>query len=213
MTEKRTEKFKEVVKKRQSNLTVILENVHDLHNIGAVLRTCDSVGIGEIFILNTDPKLKDQEYLHLAARSSSGARKWINVNFYTEIKPCFEHVRKQFDSIFCTHLGGDTQSLYDLDLTQSVALLFGNEHEGVSEEALSYCDGNFLIPQVGMVQSLNISVACAVSIYEAMRQRMLKGFYDNNPTLSESEQAILLNDYMRRHELKIKNKSVRKLNH
>ena len=212
MTEKRTERFREVVKNRQANLTVILENVHDLHNIGAVLRTCDSVGIGEIFILNTDPKLKDQEYLHLTARSSSGARKWINVNYYTEIKPCFEHVRKQFDYIFCTHLDGDTQSLYDLDLTASVALLFGNEHEGVSEEALSYCDGNFLIPQVGMVQSLNISVACAVTIYEAMRQRITKGFYENNPTLNEAEQEILLKDYMRRHELKIKNKSVKKKN-
>ncbi len=211
MTPERTEKFQNVVKNRQGNLTVVLENVHDLHNIGAVLRTCDSVGIKEIFVLNTEPHL-DQEHMHLAARSSSGARKWIDVNFYTKIEPCFEHIKKQYDYIFCTHLGEETKSLYDLDLTKSVALLFGNEHDGVSEAALKHCDGNFIIPQVGMVQSLNISVACAVSIYEAKRQRLVKGFYENNPTLSQTEQDALLIDYLRRHELKIKNKSVKRLN-
>lgn len=211
MTPERTEKFRKVASCRQANLTVILENVHDLHNIGAVLRTCDSVGIREIFILYTEPHL-DQEHLHLAARASSGARKWIDVNFYTQVEPCFEHVRKKYDHVFCTHMAEDSKSLYELDLTASVALLFGNEHEGVSEAALRHCDGNFLIPQVGMVQSLNISVACAVTIYEAMRQRLEKGFYIDNPTLNEAEQEALFQDYARRHELKIKNKSVKRLN-
>ena len=84
MTEDRVNRFKEVVRQRQSNLTVILENVHDHHNIGAVLRTCDSVGIKEIFVLYTEPQL-DQENLILGARASSGARKWIDVNFYTKL--------------------------------------------------------------------------------------------------------------------------------
>ena len=106
----------------------------------------------------------------------------------------------------------DAKSLYELDLTKSVALLFGNEHDGVSKEALNYCDGNFVIPQAGMVQSLNISVACAVSIYEAKRQRINKGYYDTHPTLSQEEQELLFQDYARRHELKIKNKTVKRLN-
>lgn len=211
MTPERTEKFKKVASNRQGNLTVVLENVHDLHNIGAVMRTCDSVGIKEIFILNTESHLTE-ERIHLAAKSSSGARKWVDVNFYTKPEPCFEHLRRNYEAVFCTHMAKDSKSLYELDLTSSVALLFGNEHAGVTEETLSLCDGNFLIPQVGMVQSLNISVACAVSIYEAKRQRLAKGFYENNPTLTEEEQFELFKNYERRHEMKIKNKFAPRLN-
>jgi tRNA (guanosine-2'-O-)-methyltransferase len=175
------------------------------------MRTCDSVGIKEIFILNTESHLTE-ERIHLAAKSSSGARKWVDVNFYTKSKPCFEHLRKNYDHVFCTHMAEDSKSLYDLDLTASVALLFGNEHAGVTDETLKLCDGNFLIPQVGMVQSLNISVACAVSIYEAKRQRLVKGFYEDNPTMSKKEQEKLFDTYARRHELKIKNKFAPRLN-
>ena len=211
MTPERTEKFSKVVKARQSNLTVILENVHDHHNIGAVLRTCDSVGVKEVFVIYTDEHL-DQEHLYLGTRASSGARKWVDVHFYTDIKACFEHVRRNYKHVFCTHLGESSKSLYELDLAEDVALLFGNEHEGVSEETLKFCDGNFIIPQYGMVQSLNISVACAVSLYEALRQRTLKGFYDDSPTLNDAEQTALLEEYERRHVLKIKNKTVKRLN-
>jgi len=75
-------------------------------------------------------------------------------------------------------MSSDAVSLYDLDLTQPCALVFGNEHAGISEEALSFADANFLIPQMGMVQSLNISVACAVALFEALRQRRAAGMYD-----------------------------------
>ena len=211
MSPERTEKFKRVVKARQANLCVILENVHDHHNIGAVLRTCDSVGVKEVFVIYSEDHL-DQEHLYLGTRAASGARRWVDVNYYTDVKACFEHVRKNYQNVFCTHLGESSKSLYELDLTENVALLFGNEHEGVSEAALEYCDGNFLIPQYGMVQSLNISVACAVSLYEALRQRTEKGFYTDSPTLTETEQEALFNEYNRRHVLKIKNKSVKRLN-
>ena len=76
--------------------------------------------------------------------------------------------------------------MYDLDLTQNVALVFGNEHSGVSQEAVNIADGNFLIPQIGIIQSLNISVACAVSIFEALRQRQQKRMFDY-PELSVEE--------------------------
>ena len=211
MSPERTEKFKNVVRRRQANLCVILENVHDHHNIGAVLRTCDSVGVKEIFVIYSEDHL-NQEHLYLGTRAASGARRWVDVNYYTDVKACFDHVRRDYQNIFCTHLGESSKSLYELDLTENVALLFGNEHDGVSEAALQYCDGNFLIPQYGMVQSLNISVACAVSLYEALRQRSLKGFYTDSPTLSLTEQEALFNEYNRRHVLKIKNKSVKRLN-
>ena len=77
-----------------------------------------------------------------------------------------------------THLSGDAIGLYAIDMTKPIALVFGNEHSGVSEEIRAMADGNFMIPQVGIIQSLNISVACAISLYEAYRQKNLAGHYN-----------------------------------
>ena len=199
MTPKREAKFRAVVKRRQPNLTIILENVHDFHNIGAVLRTCDCVGIKEIFVLYSDPGL-DKDHLTIGSRTSSGARKWVDIHFYTSVKTCFEHVQSKYEKIYSTHLAEDAVSLYELDLSESVALLFGNERDGVTDEALAYSNGNFIIPQAGMVQSLNISVACAVTLYEAYRQRAHKGMYTDNVPLSEAEQSDLYDVYKSRHD-------------
>ena len=87
-------------------------------------------------------------------------------------------LRQKYDKIFTTHLAADSVGLYEIDFTGSVALVFGNEHEGVSDEIRGQADGNFIIPQVGIIKSLNISVACAVSIYEALRQRTIAGCYE-----------------------------------
>lgn len=212
MTPEREAKFRRVVNARQANLTVILENVHDTHNIGAVLRTCDSVGIGEIYVLYTDPRLVNKNRVILGKRTSSGARKWVDVHFFTDTAACFEQVKNRYDKIYSTHLSADAVGLYELDLSQSVALLFGNEHEGVSKEALAYSDGNFLIPQVGMVESLNISVACAVTLYEAHRQRAAKGFYTDQPTRTEEEQQQLYEVYHERHEQRLKRKKAKRIN-
>jgi tRNA (guanosine-2'-O-)-methyltransferase len=94
-------------------------------------------------------------------------------------------------------MSSDAVSLYDLDLSEPVALVFGNEHSGVSEEALQLADGNFLIPQLGLIQSLNISVACAVSVYEVFRQGVEKGVFDN-PTIQGEEMDKMLLDWVRR---------------
>ena len=199
MTEERLEKFERVVSNRQLDLTIILENVHDPHNIGAVLRSCDSVGICEIFILYTEDRLGEDQ-IELGKRSSSGARKWLDVHYYTDIEACFRHVRQNYQTILSTHLSESSKSLHELDLNQSVALLFGNEKDGLSQEALSYSDGNFTIPQVGMVESLNISVACAVTIYEAFRQRLVAGRYGQANALESTEKREVLQEYIRRHE-------------
>ena len=206
MTEKRRQRLQEVASRRQVNLTVILENVHDPHNIGAVLRSCDAVGIAEVFVLHTEERLQEK-YLSLGKRTSAGTRKWIEVQYHTEMEACMKEVRSRYDHIFATHMDADARSLYELDLTGSVALLFGNEHDGVSEEALRYADGNFLIPQMGMVQSLNISVACAVSVYEAFRQRQSKGFYTDHKPATPEQQAAIFATYVKRHEERIQGKT------
>jgi len=200
LTPRRIKKFEKVVAQRQFDLTVILENVHDPHNIGAVLRSCDAVGIREIFVIYSDDELS-QETLEPGKKSSTGADKWVDIHYFSDSDQCFQKVRKNYEKILCTSLSGRSAKLYDLDLTQSLALLFGNEHKGVSKESLQKCDGNFVIPQMGMVESLNISVACAVTLFEAARQRMENGFYKNNTTNSTAEKKQLFEEYVRRHEL------------
>lgn len=202
MTPQREEKFRRVVAKRQFNLTVVLENVHDPHNIGAVMRTCDAVGIREIYVLYTENQLTE-ETLQVGTSAASGAKKWVEVHLFEDPKACFTAIRQKYDFIFATHLAEDAKSLYDLDLTASVALLFGNEKDGVSETSLGFTDGNFLIPQMGMVQSLNISVACAVSLYEALRQRQVAGLYDHDATELDAQQIELFDRYYNLHEQRI----------
>ena len=199
MHPKRLQKFEAVVARRQPDLAVVLENVHDPHNLGAVLRSCDAVGILNVFILFTEDHLR-KDRVRLGKKTSAGARKWLNVHFYTEVDACVAHLRRDYDLLVGTRLSDDAQSIYDLDLTQRIALVFGNESAGISAELQAHMDGNFLIPQAGMVQSLNVSVACAVCVYEAYRQRLSVGRYDTAPSLDPEGRAALLADYVERHE-------------
>lgn len=212
ITTQRLDRFKEVVANRQFDLTVILENVHDPHNIGAVLRSCDSVGIREIFVLYTEPELQKLDKLEMGRRTSSGARKWVDVRFYTDAAACFSEVNQKYEQVLATHLDAEARNLYALDLTASTALLFGNEHDGLSQQALSYATGNFVIPQMGMVKSLNISVACAVTLYEALRQRTEAGYYDQGYAEDKPIQKELLDDYLHRHEARLSGKNVHRIN-
>jgi tRNA (guanosine-2'-O-)-methyltransferase len=182
MTDERSERIRNVLNNRQPGLTVVLENVHDPHNISAVMRSCDSVGIQDIYILNT----RISKHAKFGKKSSASAANWLTIHQYDNAQECFQELQKRYSHIYATHLGQESKSLYDIDLASPVALVFGNEHSGVSEEALNYCTGNFIIPQVGMVKSLNISVACAVSLYEAFRQRQQKDFY-KQPRLPSTE--------------------------
>ncbi|HHH53388.1 MAG TPA: RNA methyltransferase [Bacteroidetes bacterium] len=199
MTEKRLKRIEQVVGNRQFDLTVVLNNVHDPHNIGAVLRSCDSVGIKEIYVLYTDNRL-DEENLILGKKAASSARKWVDVFYYNDVEKCFDTIKKKYDNILGTKLNSEAVSLYDLDLTGSLALVFGNERDGISEEVLPYLTGNFIIPQVGMIQSLNISVAVAVSLYETFRQRNSKNMYNAENSVNEIDRKNLLEDYIERHK-------------
>ena len=187
MNEVRREKLQQVLNKRQFNITVVMENVHDPHNISAVMRTCDAVGIQDIYILNT----KIPEHKKFGAKSSSSAAKWLTIHTFSDTFACITALRKKYNKIYTTHLTDNATQLYDLNLTDSIALVFGNEHAGVSDEIRSLADGNFIIPQVGIIQSLNISVACAVTIYEAFRQKSLAQHYvQPNPAFEQDWQAV-----------------------
>lgn len=188
MTPARLAKLTKVLNQRQFDLTVVLENVLDPHNISAVLRTAEVVGVQHIYVLNT----RIEAHKRFGVKSSSSAVKWVTVHQYDITKNCFDALRQQGFAIYTTHIGDDSVCLYSMDLTQRVALVFGNEHTGVSEEALAQADGNFLLPQAGIIQSLNISVACAVALYEAKRQKLLAGHYNSPTRDAEARQALAL---------------------
>jgi tRNA (guanosine-2'-O-)-methyltransferase len=174
MTPERKDKLIAVLNKRQNDITVVLENVFDPHNISAVMRSCDAAGIQDIYILNT----KIPRHKKWGAKSSSSAAKWLTIHQFENVEECFSSLRKCYSTILTTHLSSDAVDLYSVDLTKSIALVFGNEHSGVSEEIRKMADGNFVIPQAGIIRSLNISVACAVTLYEAYRQRSKEGYYN-----------------------------------
>jgi tRNA (guanosine-2'-O-)-methyltransferase len=187
----REQKLRSVIRQSQPDLTVVLENIFDPLNISAVLRSCDAVGVREVFVIYTK-KYLDKRGLVLGKRTSGGTFKWIDVYFFEDLEECFRRVRERYGRILATLPPGEgVPSLYSLDLSQPTALLFGNEDEGVSTEALALADGNFTIPQSGFAESLNISVACAVTLFEAKRQRAEKGFYDKNPRLTAEQQEQL----------------------
>lgn len=174
MTPQRMERFLSVLNKRQSDITVVLENVFDPHNISAVMRTCDAVGVQEIYVLNT----RIGPHKRWGAKSSSSAAQWVTIHQFSDAVACLQSLRNRYERILATHLSGQASSLHEINFTGSIAMVFGNEHEGVSEEIRKLADGNFMIPQVGMIKSLNISVACAVALYEAFRQKKNAGHYD-----------------------------------
>lgn len=190
MEENRLNRMEAVMDRRQPDLTIVMENVFDPHNISAVLRTCDSVGIPGIHVINT----RLPPHQHWGFRSSAGAWKWVKSIAYTDIDACLTHFRGGQKKIYAAHHGAGATSLYDMDLTGPIAIVFGNEQDGCSPEILEKCDGKIFIPQVGMVQSLNISVACAVILYEAFRQKQAAGHYAQ-PALPSQERAAILEEW------------------
>ena len=190
MTPERHKRLTSVLNKRQGDITIVLENVFDPHNISAVMRTADAVGVQDIYILNT----KIPRHKKWGAKSSSSAAKWLTVHQYENAEECFSSLRNRYSTILTTHLSSDAISLHSIDFTKSIALVFGNEHSGVSDEIRALADGNFIIPQVGIIRSLNISVACAVSLYEAFRQKSNVGHY-NRQSLDRVRYDELLREW------------------
>ena len=174
-TEKRKNKITAVIKTRQKSLSVVLENIHDPHNVSAIFRTCDAVGVPEVSLIYNVEK-----FPKIGKKSSASAFKWVEKEKYSTVKECYDTLHKNGFKIYASAITQDAKNLYELDLTQKIAIVLGNEHRGASEEATKLADEKFLIPMHGMVQSLNVSVAAAVIMYEAMRQRLEKEMYDRS---------------------------------
>lgn len=185
-TEKRLEKITRVVSSRQHSLTVVMENIHDPHNVSAIFRTCDAVGIPKVNLI-----YNFESFPRIGKKSSASAFKWVEKDKYKSVESCYQELKNQGFKIFASSLTDHSKSLYELNLTQKAAIVVGNEHRGVSDEAAKFADEVFLIPQYGMVQSLNVSVATAVILYEAMRQRLEKGMYSKSELDKETLENII----------------------
>lgn len=191
MNPSREQKIRSVISQSQPDLTVVLENIFDPLNISAVLRSCDAVGVREVFVVYTRQYL-DKRGLVLGKRTSGGTFKWTDVYVFEDLEECFRRVKQRYGRILATLPPSETTpSLYAHNLAEPTALLFGNEDEGISPEALALSDGSFTIPQSGFAESLNISVACAVTLFEAKRQRTERGYYDAHPPLTPEQQEQL----------------------
>jgi tRNA (guanosine-2'-O-)-methyltransferase len=188
-SERRLARIREVLERRQPDLTVVMENIHDPHNVSAVLRSCDAAGVLQVELLYTIEK-----FPRIGRKSSSSANKWLTRRTHTSVEECYTVLRREGFQILATHLKDDALPLHVLDLTRPSALVFGNEHRGVSPEAARLADANVRIPMMGMIQSLNVSVAAAVALFEALRQRFACGMYDA-PRLTPEALEELYSDW------------------
>lgn len=193
-TSRRHERVRSVLTRRQPTLAVVLEDVHDPHNASAVLRSCDATGVLDVHLVYVHEE-PPRKAFHRT--TSASAAKWVRTHFHESIDSCYGALRARGFRILATALREETHDLYRVNLTDPVALVFGNEKRGVSDQGVDLADGTVGIPMQGMVESLNISVACAVSLYEAMRQRTAAGMY-GTPQLSVEEMTSLEEEWLRR---------------
>ena len=171
--DRRKNKIFSVLERRQPDLTVVMEDIHDPHNVSAMFRSSDAVGIFSVNLIYTS-----QKFPKIGSKSSSSANKWVGRRRFPSVAECYGQLRQEGFQILATKLDENAKQLYEFDLTKPTAFVFGNEHAGVSDDAAQLADATVYIPMMGMIQSLNVSVACAVTIYEALRQRSTKGMYD-----------------------------------
>jgi len=174
-TERRLHRLEQVLRHRQPDMTVVMENIHDPHNVSAVLRSCDAAGVMDVQLIYTDVDFPD-----IGKKSSASAKKWVELRRFKNVNDCYKKLHEEGFTIFATHLEKKAKSLFDVNMTKKVAIVVGNEHEGVSLEAAQSADGIIQIPMFGMIQSLNVSVATAVILFEAVRQRIAAGQYDKS---------------------------------
>ena len=185
ITEKRLKKIKNILEKRQKDLQVFTDNVKNQHNFSAILRTCDAVGVLYLYY-----RFLGQGEL-INEEITMGSHKWVIHKEITDIGKFFKEKKSQGFQIVATYLSEDSVNFRKVDYTKPTLIVVGNEVHGVSEEVLEYADTKIIIPMYGMAQSLNVSVATGVILYEAQRQREEKGMYSRKSLTDEEINRII----------------------
>ena len=185
MTPERFEKIKNVLKKRQPDVTVILDNVHKPHNLAAILRSCDATGIGSIHARSKN----DQIGINLKA--ASGSNHWVKVDVHNDLTRLYQSLKKKGHNIFVANNSKKAVDFREVDYTGSCAIVLGAELDGLSDNSVDYASQEVKIPINGMVDSLNVSVANAVILYEMQRQRLKAGLYESTRLTKEAYHKLL----------------------
>lgn len=171
---------------RQPDLTLCLEEVHKPHNVSAVIRSADAVGIHDLHAVWP-------EKIKTLVSSAAGSNSWVNVHNHDTLADAVTLLKSQGMQILATHLSDSAVDFRTIDFTRPTCIIMGSEKTGISAEAIRLADQHIMIPMSGMVQSLNVSVAAAVILYEAQRQREAAGLYEHpRSALAQDEQQRLL---------------------
>jgi tRNA (guanosine-2'-O-)-methyltransferase len=185
MTPQRYRKFRAVLEKRQPDLTVIADHIHKGRNMAAIRRTCDAMGVPKMHAIL--PEGFEQKRF---AGTTQGTHKWVELVKHRSLESCLDEVKGQGMQLCVADLSAQSVDYREVDFTQPTAILMGAEIVGPSEQAKARADIHFHVPMLGLVESLNVSVACALILDEAIRQRQSKGMLDT-PSMSESEMKRL----------------------
>lgn len=186
MTPERHQRILEMLNKRQVDLTVCMEGVHKPHNLAAVVRTCDAIGVNDVHAVWTNERMRP------GAGIAAGSQNWVEVHNYTETSEAIKTLKAQGMQVLVTNLSDKAVDFREIDYTKPTAIILGQEKFGASDEAKELADHHILIPMVGMVQSLNVSVANAVVLYEAQRQREAAGMYETPSELTQTQRNKVL---------------------
>jgi tRNA (guanosine-2'-O-)-methyltransferase len=174
VTPERRQRLDAVLTRRQPDLTVLAENLHKPRNLSAVVRTCDAVGVERIHVVPGESN--PRRHWH----TSQGAEKWVRLEVHDSTRGACEELHRRGFTVIAAHLSDQAVDYREIDYTAPTALMIGTEAFGVSDEGLRWADREIVIPMMGMSQSLNVSVACAVVLYEALAQRRAAGLYDRS---------------------------------
>ena len=172
-TEGRQLRIQSVLSKRQPDLTLVMDNIHDPHNVSAILRSCDAFGVGSVHLYYTT-----ENFPRPGRKSSASAMKWVRLHRHSDAKEMARTLSSQSLAILGARCSPSAVPIHTWDFSQPAAIILGNEHSGLSPELEPYLTQEVFIPMQGMVESFNVSVAAAILLYEAWRQRHLLGMYD-----------------------------------
>lgn len=173
MTERRRARIEQVLRHRQKDLTLVLANIHDPHNVSAIYRSCDAFGVASVHLYYTTCA-----FPALSKKTSASARKWVDTVRHDDRESLFAALRARPCQVLATSCTPSARPVGDYDFTKPTAIIMGNEHAGVPEELIPHVDGEVYIPMFGMIQSFNVSVAAALMLAEASCQRREAGMYE-----------------------------------
>jgi tRNA (guanosine-2'-O-)-methyltransferase len=173
MEEERRGKIRQVIEGRQKGV-MVLEDIHDPHNAAAVWRSCDGFGFQKVYLIFEKEKIFNPK--KIGKTSSGSANKWLDFKIFKSTGECLKELKKDGYKILATVLDKEAKKITETDLKiKKIAIMLGNEHRGLSEEAIKAADEKVYIPMKGMVQSFNLSVTAAILMYEIDRQRTGRG--------------------------------------